>query len=384
MPALSLPFSPLRSLRYTSIVAANIWSPSSLLPPLLRSSSRFARPSLRPSSSIFSVSTKYVGRSVAVAVESMAVEPPSHPTYDLKAVIALALSEDAGDRGDVTCLAIIPKDMKAEAHFIAKEDGVVAGIALAEMIFNEVDHFLKVEWSVKDGDLVCKGMQFGKVYGNAHSIIVAERIVLNFMQRMSGIATLTKAMADAAHPSCILETRKTAPGLRLVDKWAVLIGGGKNHRLGLFDMVMIKDNHISIAGGVANALKSVDEFLQQSNLQMPVEVETRTLEELEELLEFSSQNRTSLTRIMLDNMVVPLPNGDVDVSMLKDAVQLVNGRFETEASGNVTIETVKKIGETGVTYISSGALTHSVKALDISLKIDTELALQVGRRTNRA
>ncbi|XP_042446497.1 nicotinate-nucleotide pyrophosphorylase [carboxylating], chloroplastic-like isoform X3 [Zingiber officinale] len=274
--------------------------------------------------------------------------------------------------------------MKAEAHFIAKEDGVVAGIALAEMIFNEVDHFLKVEWSVKDGDLVCKGMQFGKVYGNAHSIIVAERIVLNFMQRMSGIATLTKAMADAAHPSCILETRKTAPGLRLVDKWAVLIGGGKNHRLGLFDMVMIKDNHISIAGGVTNALKSVDEFLQQSNLQMPVEVETRTLEELEELLEFSSQNRTSLTRIMLDNMVVPLPNGDVDVSMLKDAVQLVNGRFETEASGNVTIETVKKIGETGVTYISSGALTHSVKALDISLKIDTELALQVGRRTNRA
>ncbi|KAG6537184.1 nicotinate-nucleotide pyrophosphorylase [carboxylating], chloroplastic-like isoform X1 [Zingiber officinale] len=384
MPALSLPFSPLRSLRYTSIVAANIWSPSSLLPPLLRSSSRLVRPSLRPSSSIFSVSTDYVGRSVAVAVESMAVEPPSHPTYDLKAVIALALSEDAGDRGDVTCLAIIPKDMKAEAHFIAKEDGVVAGIALAEMIFNEVDHFLKVEWSVKDGDLVCKGMQFGKVYGNAHSIIVAERIVLNFMQRMSGIATLTKAMADAAHPSCILETRKTAPGLRLVDKWAVLIGGGKNHRLGLFDMVMIKDNHISIAGGVTNALKSVDEFLQQSNLQMPVEVETRTLEELEELLEFSSQNRTSLTRIMLDNMVVPLPNGDVDVSMLKDAVQLVNGRFETEASGNVTIETVKKIGETGVTYISSGALTHSVKALDISLKIDTELALQVGRRTNRA
>ncbi|KAJ8486295.1 hypothetical protein OPV22_018780 [Ensete ventricosum] len=319
-----------------------------------------------------------------VPVESMAVKPPSHPTYDLKAVIALALSEDAGDLGDVTCLATVPKDMKAEAHFIAKDDGIVAGISLAQMIFNEVDPSLKVQWFAKDGDHVCKGMQFGKVYGCAHSIIVAERVVLNFMQRMSGIATLTKAMADAAHPACILETRKTAPGLRLVDKWAVLIGGGKNHRLGLFDMVMIKDNHISIAGGVMNALKSVDQFLRQKNLEMPVEVETRTLEELEELLQYATKNKTSLTRIMLDNMIVPHPNGDVDVSMLKDAVQLINGKFETEASGNVTIDTVKKIGETGVTYISSGALTHSVKALDISLKIDTELALQVGRRTNRA
>ncbi|CAH8386966.1 unnamed protein product [Eruca vesicaria subsp. sativa] len=315
---------------------------------------------------------------------SMAIKPPSHPTYDLKAVIELALAEDAGDTGDVTCMATIPFDMEVEAYFLAKEDGIVAGIALAEMIFEQVDPSLKVEWMRKDGDYVHKGLKFGKVSGNAHKIVVAERVVLNFMQRMSGIATLTKLMADAAYPARILETRKTAPGLRLVDKWAVLIGGGKNHRMGLFDMVMIKDNHISAAGGIINAIRSVDEYLKIKNLEMDVEVETRTLEEVKEVLEYVSGSKTRVSRIMLDNMVVPLENGDVDVTMLKDAVELINGRVETEASGNVTIETVHKIGQSGVTFISSGALTHSVKALDISLKIDTELALEVGRRTKRA
>ncbi|CAN7044069.1 hypothetical protein BRARA_B03039 [Brassica rapa] len=315
---------------------------------------------------------------------SMAIKPPSHPTYDLKAVIELALAEDAGDTGDVTCMATIPFDMEVEACFLVKEDGIVAGIALAEMIFEQVDPSLKVEWMRKDGDYVHKGLKFGKVTGNAHKIVVAERVVLNFMQRMSGIATLTKLMADAAYPARILETRKTAPGLRLVDKWAVLIGGGKNHRMGLFDMVMIKDNHISAAGGIINAIRSVDEYLTLKNLEMDVEVETRTLEEVREVLEYVSGSKTRVSRIMLDNMVVPLENGDVDVTMLKDAVELINGRVETEASGNVTIETVHKIGQSGVTFISSGALTHSVKALDISLKIDTELALEVGRRTKRA
>ncbi|KHN41006.1 Putative nicotinate-nucleotide pyrophosphorylase [carboxylating] [Glycine soja] len=319
-----------------------------------------------------------------ISYESFAIKPPEHPTYDLKGIIKLALEEDAGDRGDVTCLATIPFDMEVEAYFLAKEDGIIAGIALAEMIFHEVDPSLKVEWSKNDGDFVHKGLQFGRVRGRAHNIVVAERVVLNFMQRMSGTATLTKAMANAAYPAYMLETRKTAPGLRLVDKWAVLIGGGRNHRMGLFDMVMIKDNHISAAGGVADALKAVDLYLEQNNLQMEVEVETRTLEEVEEVLHYSSQTKTSLTRIMLDNMVVPLPNGDVDISMLKEAVQLINGRYETEASSNVTLDTVHKIGQSGVTYISSGSLTHSVKALDISLKIDTELALKVGRRTGRA
>ncbi|KAH7858657.1 hypothetical protein Vadar_026353 [Vaccinium darrowii] len=320
-----------------------------------------------------------------LSIESVSVKPPSHPTYDLKGVIKLALAEDAGDRGliplvlsgshgfhsnlfrllksfaeltmfcirDVICMATIPADMEMEAHFLAKEDGVVAGIALAESTFSEVDPTLKVEWSRKDGDFVHKGLQFGKVHGWAHfnliAIVVAERVVLNFMQRMSEIATLTKAMADAACPAYILETRKTVPGLRLVDKWAVLIGGGRNHRMGLFDMV-----------------------------------ETRTLGEVNEVLHYVSQQKTSLTRIMLDNMVVPQPNGDVDGSMLKEAVDMIDGRFETDASRNVTLETVHKIGQTGMTYISSGALTHSVKALDISLKIDTELALEVGRRTKRA
>ncbi|KAL6529181.1 Quinolinate phosphoribosyltransferase [decarboxylating] 2a, mitochondrial [Orobanche gracilis] len=323
-------------------------------------------------------------RNVGIPAGSPEVNPPAHPTYDLKGLIQLALSEDAGGRGDVTCKATIPVEMEVEAHFLAKEDGIVAGIALAEMVFKEVDPSLKVEWYRKDGDNVHKGLQFGKVHGRAHSILVAERVVLNFMQRMSGIATLTKAMANAAHPAYILETRKTAPGLRLVDKWAVLIGGGQNHRMGLFDMVLIKDNHISIAGGITNALKSVDLYLEQNNLQMGVEVETRTLKEVNQVLNYASTTKTSLTRIMLDNMVVPLSNGDVDVSMLKEAVDLVGGRFDTEASGNVTLETVNKIGQSGVTYISSGALTHSVKALDISLKIDTDLALEVGKRTKRA
>ncbi|TYK28977.1 nicotinate-nucleotide pyrophosphorylase [Cucumis melo var. makuwa] len=162
--------------------------------------------------------------------------------------------------------------MLVDAFFLAKEDGIVAGIALADMVFQEVDPSIRVEWSKKDGDYIRKGLQFGKVSGKAQSILVAERVALNFMQRMSGIATLTKAMADAASPACILETRKTAPGLRLVDKWAVLIGGGQNHRMGLFDMVLIKDNHISAAGGISNAIKSVDLYLQQRKLKMNVEI----------------------------------------------------------------------------------------------------------------
>ncbi|XP_068645944.1 quinolinate phosphoribosyltransferase [decarboxylating] 1a isoform X2 [Aristolochia californica] len=315
-------------------------------------------------------------KSSKISFDSVVIEPPSHPTYDLKAVIGLALAEDAGGIGDVTCMATIPVDMEVEANFLAKEDGIIAGIALAEMIFNEVDPLIKVEWSQSDGNYVQKGMQFGRVFGHAHNIVMAERVVLNFMQRMSGIATLTKVLCQMQHIQHGFWRRGKLP--------QVLIGGGQNHRMGLFDMVMIKDNHISVAGGVSNALKSVDEFLHKRNLQMPVEVETRTLEEVKEVLDYASKQKTSLTRIMLDNMVVPLPDGDVDVSMLKEAVELINGRFETEASGNVSIETVNIIGQTGVTFISSGALTHSVKALDISLKIDIELALQVGRRTNRA
>ncbi|XP_054823036.1 nicotinate-nucleotide pyrophosphorylase [carboxylating], chloroplastic-like isoform X4 [Prosopis cineraria] len=306
--------------------------------------------------------------SSTISSKSFAIKPPIHPTYDLKNIIKSALAEDAGDQGDVTCLATIPFDMEVDAYFLAKEDGIIAGIALAEMIFHEVDPSLRVEWSQNDGDYIHKGLQFGKVHGRAHNIVVAERVVLNFMQRMSGIATLTKKMADAAYPAYILETRKTAPGLRLLDKWAVLIGGGRNHRMGLFDMIMIKDNHISIAGGLTNALRAADLYLKERDLQMPVEVETRTLEEVKEALHYASQTKTSLTRIMLDNMVVPLANGDVDISMLKEAVELVNGRFETEASGNVTIETVHQIGQSGVTYISRMCLCCCLPSIGIQMK----------------
>ncbi|MCO5569911.1 hypothetical protein L7F22_023625 [Adiantum nelumboides] len=191
-------------------------------------------------------------------------------------------------------------------------------------------------------------------------------------------------MTEAARPARILETRKTVPGLRLIDKWAVLIGGGENHRLGLFDMVLVKDNHIAVAGGVAKAIAAVAQHLKNNNLDIGVEVETRTLEEVKEVLAHKGEGLGRVTRIMLDNMVVPLSDGDVDVSMLKQAVELIDGQLETEASGNVTLGTVSKIGATGVTFISSGALTHSVKALDISLNVDTELALSVGRRTKRA
>lgn len=330
-------------------------------------------------------------RSVPIPVKALVADsamqripPPVHPTYDLKEVIRQALREDAGHVGDVTCLATIPPQIQAEAHFLAKDSGVIAGIAMADLVFEEVDSSLKVEWKLQDGDPVSKGLQFGAIRGSARSILLAERIVLNFMQRMSGIATSTKAMAEAAKPARILETRKTVPGLRLIDKWAVLIGGGENHRMGLFDMVLVKDNHISVAGGISESIAAVAQYLKDSNLDMDVEIETRTLEEVQEVLAYKGEGRGRVTRIMLDNMVVPLPNGDVDASMLKQAVELVNGQLETEASGNVTLDTVSKIGATGVTFISSGALTHSVKALDISLNIDTKLALEVGRRTNRA
>ncbi|MCO5593288.1 hypothetical protein L7F22_047296 [Adiantum nelumboides] len=323
----------------------------------------------------------------AVAPEKKAIAripPPAHPTYDIKRVIKEVLLEDAGEKGDVTSIATIPLDVQAEAQFLAKDSGVIAGIEMANMIFKEVDPALKVDWSVEDGNLLSKGLHFGSVFGSARSILIAERVVLNFMQRMSGIATLTKAMAEAARPARILETRKTVPGLRLIDKWAVLIGGGENHRLGLFDMVLVKDNHIAVAGGAAKAIAAVAQHLKNNNLDIGVEIETRTLEEVKEVLAHKGEGLGRVTRIMLDNMVVPLPDGDVDVSMLKQAVELIDGQLETEASGNVTLGTVSKIGATGVTFISSGALTHSVKALDISLNVDTELALSVGRRKKRA
>eukprot|EP00270_Netrium_digitus_P017911 TRINITY_DN6710_c0_g1_i1.p1 TRINITY_DN6710_c0_g1~~TRINITY_DN6710_c0_g1_i1.p1 ORF type:complete len:409 (+),score=129.41 TRINITY_DN6710_c0_g1_i1:112-1338(+) len=309
------------------------------------------------------------------------IPPPPHPTCDLQMIIRLALDEDAGDAGDVTCLATIPEQSLTTGTFLAKEEGVLAGTVMAEMVLQEVDPALTVDWTLEDGDWVRRGQEFGVVKGPARSILLAERVVLNFMQRMSGIATATKAMADAASPARILETRKTAPGLRLVDKWAVLIGGGENHRMGLYDMVMIKDNHVAAAGGLQAAVEAARGYLIEKELDIPMEVETRTIEEVREAMVCLGEGRGRVTRLMLDNMVGRRADGSLDTSMLQEAVTIVGGRVETEASGNVTLQTVGDIGRTGVTFISSGSLTHSVKALDISFNIDTELAMAVSQRS---
>lgn len=241
-------------------------------------------------------------------------------------------------------------------------------------VFRLVDPQLEVSWSGKDGDHVSTGTRFGVVTGRATSLLVAERVALNFVQRMSGIATATAVMSQAVKGSKakIIETRKTVPGLRVLDKWAVLMGGGANHRMGLYDMVMIKDNHVTEAGGITAAVARCQDYLAQKGMDVPMEVETRSLEEVRELMHLVDGGKAAkVTRIMLDNMAQlnPACPGGVDVGVLEEAVAIVGGRLDTEASGNVTLSSVARIASTGVTFISCGALTHSVMALDISLKI---------------
>ncbi|HLT46187.1 MAG TPA: carboxylating nicotinate-nucleotide diphosphorylase [Rubricoccaceae bacterium] len=277
-----------------------------------------------------------------------------------------ALAEDVG-AGDVTTLATVPAGRRAAARFLAKEDGVLAGLAVAERVFAAVDDGLAVTWDAADGAAVTSGTVFGRVEGAARAILTAERLALNLMQRMSGIATAARRMAEAARPAVVLDTRKTAPGLRALDKWAVALGGARNHRTGLFDMVLVKDNHVDAAGGVEAALRGVHAYLDAHRLDLPVEVEARTLEEVDEVLRLADQG-LRVDRLLLDNMARPAPGG-LDTTLLAEAVRRVGGRMETEASGNVTLETVGALATTGVDFISSGALTHSVRALDVSLKI---------------
>lgn len=283
---------------------------------------------------------------------------------DLDLLIAAWLAEDVGS-GDVTTEATIPAGCMAEAHFVVKEEGIIAGIDVASRVFHRVDTSLNVSFSARDGESVRAGTTVGSVRGNAASIMVAERLALNVMQRMSGVASATARMVGAVGQSgChILDTRKTAPGLRFLDKWAVLLGGGQNHRVGLFDMILIKDNHVDASGGMANAVRSALSYRAKHNPDLKIEVETRTLDEVREVLGFNG-----IDRILLDNMVT-VSDGVVDTSRLAEAVTLVDGRVETEASGNVTEATVSAIAKTGVDFISSGALTHSVRALDISLRV---------------
>ncbi|WP_456425923.1 carboxylating nicotinate-nucleotide diphosphorylase [Rhodocaloribacter sp.] len=293
--------------------------------------------------------------------------PPYLTDAALDDLIARALAEDVGP-GDVTSLATIPPETTATAHFLAKEDGVLAGLYVAARVFAAVDAAARVTWTARDGDAVRSGAVFGTVTGRARSLLTAERLALNLMQRMSGIATATRCMVEAVrpHPAKILDTRKTAPGLRLVDKWAVRLGGGVNHRIGLFDMILIKDNHIAAAGGVRAALDAARRYREEARRpDLRIEIEARTLDEVRAVLDAGG-----VDVILLDNMTRRTTGGALDVSMLREAVALVGGRFETEASGNVTLATAPAIAATGVDYISAGALTHSVTALDLSLKIE--------------
>eukprot|EP00164_Ancoracysta_twista_P001082 GFYU01001414.1.p1 GENE.GFYU01001414.1~~GFYU01001414.1.p1 ORF type:complete len:302 (-),score=82.07 GFYU01001414.1:370-1275(-) len=285
--------------------------------------------------------------------------------------IATALKEDSGNIGDVSALSTIPEDSKSTAVFLAKADGVVSGIEIAQRVFDAVlDGTVKVSFDVKDGDFVTTGTRFGTAVGSTRCILAGERIILNLMQRMSGIATHTHSLVKliGSNPMKLLDTRKTVPGLRVLDKMAVVHGGGVNHRIGLFDMVMLKDNHIMAAGGIPQALDRTWTYLKSlpNGADIPIEVETRTLDEVKEVLECSTKGRVD--RIMLDNMVVKTDAG-YDTSMLEEALKLIQHKIPAEASGNITSASLAQVAATGCEYASVGALTHSVTALDISLKI---------------
>ena len=287
----------------------------------------------------------------------------------LRRFVKDALAEDVGS-GDVTTEAVVDETVRAEGQFIARADGILAGLAMAEYVFSTVDDRIRCSWKCEDGGATCTGETFGTAHGPARGLLVAERLVLNLMQRMSGIATLTRRFVDAVEglPVQIMDTRKTAPGLRRLDKWAVRLGDGVNHRLGLDDMFLIKENHIAAAGGVAQALRAADRHRREQALPVLIEIETRTLDEVREVLGTGYADR-----ILLDNMVDLSVDGSggsrIDVSRLRAATTLIDGRIPAEASGNVTLDTVRAIAETGVQYISCGALTHSVGALDISLQL---------------
>lgn len=266
-----------------------------------------------------------------------------------------ALAEDVGD-GDHTSLATIPAEAQGKAKLLVKEAGVLAGVELALQIFSTVDAGLKVDVLLKDGTHIQPGDIILYVEGRAQSILKAERLVLNCMQRMSGIATKTDQIVQLVKESGVklLDTRKTTPGMRYLEKWAVRIGGGVNHRFGLYDMILIKDNHVDYAGGIKQAIKEARQYLTVHNRKLQIEIEVRNLKELQEVIEEGGADR-----ILLDNF---------SINNLKEAVKLVNKRFITEASGGITLENIAGYATTGVDYISSGALTHSVKSLDLSLK----------------
>jgi len=281
---------------------------------------------------------------------------PSYITQEkLHKFIQLAIDEDVGD-GDHSSLASISSDARNKAQLFMKDTGVISGLSLAEDIFHYFNADLDFHPFYKDGNHVQPGDVLFSIEGSSQSILTAERLVLNCMQRMSGISTYTNYLSSLIEGSNarLLDTRKTTPNFRMLEKWAVLIGGGHNHRFGLYDMIMLKDNHIDFAGSITKAVEATINYLEKTGKSLSIEVEVRNMNEVKEALETGYVNR-----IMLDNM---------SVSELKEAVKHISGRVETEASGGITEKTIREVAYTGVDFISVGALTHSIKSLDMSLK----------------
>ena len=270
-------------------------------------------------------------------------------------LIDLAFAEDIGD-GDHTTLCCIPEDAMGKSHLLIKEDGILAGVEVAKKVFDRFDNTMKVEVLIGDGAEVKKGDIAMVVTGKVRSLLQTERLMLNIMQRMSGIATMTHKYVEKLKgtKTHVLDTRKTTPGMRMLEKQAVKIGGGMNHRIGLFDMILLKDNHVDFAGGITNAIDRCHAYLKEKNLDLKIELEVRNFDELNQVLTHGGVNR-----IMLDNF---------SVADTKKAVELIGGRYETESSGGITFDTIRDYAECGVDFISVGALTHSVKGLDMSFK----------------
>ena len=270
-------------------------------------------------------------------------------------LIDLAFAEDIGD-GDHTTLCCIPEDAMGKSHLLIKDNGILAGVEIAKKVFNRFDPTMSVEVLIKDGESVKTGDIAMIVKGKVRSLLQTERLMLNIMQRMSGIATMTNKYVKRIEgtKTHILDTRKTTPGMRILEKQAVFIGGGVNHRIGLFDMILLKDNHIDFAGGLENAINRCHDYLKNKGLDLKIENEVRSFEELEQVI-----SHGGVDRIMLDNF---------SVEDTRKAVKIINGRYETESSGGITYDTIRDYAECGVDFISVGALTHSVKCLDMSFK----------------
>lgn len=270
-------------------------------------------------------------------------------------IITQALQEDVQD-GDHTSLATIPANAKGKARLLVKENGIIAGIRIAEKVFKQVDPTTEFKQFIEDGTEIKVGDIAFEVRGKSISILTAERLALNFMQRMSGIATKTNVYVNLLKgtKATVLDTRKTTPNMRLLEKEAVLLGGGENHRMGLYDMIMIKDNHVDFAGGIKQAIVATQQYLQSKSKNLKIELEVRSFKELDEAI-----NVGGIDRIMLDNF---------SPTDLKKAVEIIDDRFETEASGGITLDSIRSYAETGVDYISVGALTHQIQSLDLSLK----------------